>query len=819
VIDASPLRTAARSLLATKASSAAAVLVLGLGLGAAAALFSLLDALLVRPLPYPAQERLVAVFETLSARRPARLLVSVPAFGDLKHQPYLEEVAAVARGAGSLDFGDVAAAVQHNRASASLFRLLGVRPELGRVFGDADEQPGAAKVVLLSHELWSRRYGSDPGLVGRQVALDGEPHTVIGVLAPGLLPQLPADVWTPARFTAAQEREDRRRYGLVLALARLAPGITLGVAQARLSLLSQEAREKNPDARALLLVPLREAFTGDLGALSRVLLSAVLLLLLLATANVGNLLLARTAARQRELALRLALGATRRSLIGHLLLEGALLGLCGCGLGLLIALWALELLTPGAGEAIRTAGAVIDGRVAGLTALVGLACGAGAALVPAVQGTRPELAFALKTGLSRKPTAARRRIRSGLVAAEVALSFVLLFGAAQALSGLRTVLSTDPGFDAQGVLALRLHLPAGRYPSAEQQAAFLSALTERASKLDGVLAVGFLANVPLRSSLLWDFDIEGPGGRGQGHVIDQLQIAAPGTAQALRIGLVAGRTFTAEDGPEAPRVALINQALARRYFAGEDPIGKRVRPWPFHYEDAFGEHFWPTASADPPEDGSGWFTVVGVLADVRQARLQLPPRPEVWLSTAQFPVPEGTLLLRQRDELRMAPAVVSAVKAAVADLDPELAISEASPLPALVAASASQERDAVALLAAFASLSLLMAGLGIFGVMVSVVTEREREFGIRLALGAGRSRLVLLLLQQALVIASVGLAFGLLAAPLASAQVALLVVPVPFSPWLCGGAALVLFSCALLASGPPAARAARTGPEVALRHE
>jgi putative ABC transport system permease protein len=813
VIDTAPLRAAVRSLWSTKASSLAAVLVLGLGLGAAAALFALIDALFVRPLPYPAEDRLVAAFETLSARRPVRLLVSLPALRELREQPYLEEVAGVARGVGSLDLGDLAAPVKHNRATASLFTLLGTRPLWGRLFTAEDEREGAPKTVLLSSELWSRRYGSDPGLVGRPITLDGQPHTVIGVLPPGVLAQLPADLWTPARFTAAQLAEDRRRYGLALALGRLAPGITLGVAQERLKLLSAEAREKNPDARALLLVPLREAFTGELGPLSRVLLAAVALLLLLASANVANLMLARTAARQRELAIRLALGASRAGLLGQLLLEGALLGLCGGATGLLAAMWALELLTPGGSEAIRSAGATIDLRVALATSGVALLCGLAASAVPALQGTRPELGFALKTGLSRTPTLSRRRVRSALVAAEVAVSLVLLFGAAQAASALRAVLGADPGFDARGVLALRLHLPAGRYPGGAEQSAFLRALTERAAKLDGVTSAGFVSSVPLRSSMLWDFDIEGPGGRGQGHVIENLQVAAPGTVEALRVPVFAGRAFNQGDVAGAPPVALINQALARRYFPGEDPLGKKLRPWQFHYEDAFGKRFWPPG-------GDAWFTVVGVLADVKQVKLQLPARPEVWLATGQFPVPEGTLLLRQRDELRGGPAVASAVKAAVADLDPELAISEAAPLSALVAASASQERDAVALLAAFAGLAVLMAGLGIYGVMVSVVTEREREFGIRLALGAGRGQLVRLLLQQALSIALVGLAFGLLAAPLASAQVSALVLrPVAFQPWLCGGAALALLLCALLASGPPALRASRTGPGVALRHE
>ena len=852
------LRTGLRSLVRTPAFSGAAVLVLGLSLGAAAALFGVVNALFVRPLPYPAEERLVAVFETLSPRRPVRLLVSLPALEALKAQPDLEEVSAVARGAGSLDVGDLATPVQVNRATAPLFSLLGVRPQLGRGFRADDEQPGAPRVTVLSFELWWRRYGGDPGLLGRPITLDGEPHTVIGVLPPAFLPQLPAEVWTPAVFTPAQLSEERRRYGLVLVLARLRAGVSIAALQERISALSAKAREESPDARTLQLVPLRDAFAGQLGPVLGVLLAAVGLLLLIACANVANLMLVRAAARQKELAIRLALGASRARLIVQLLLEGLLLGGGGAALGLLLAMWAIELLAPSGSEAVRTAGIEVDARVLLATLGAGLLCGLVAASAPALQATRPDLTESLKTGLRRAPTAARRRVRNGLVAAEVALALVLLFGAAQAARALRQVMATDPGFDPRGVLALRLQLPPGRYPDGARQAAFLRALTERAARLPGVAGSGFVGSLPLRAAPLWDFDVEGPGGRGRGHVIEFIQVAAPGTVEALRVALLAGRAFERGDGEGAPRVALVNLAMARRYWPGEDALGKRLRPWRFHYEDAFGKRFWPHAaahgagsvysthtadtsqSADSADtagtarpadtadeaDGAGgtdWFTVVGVLGDVRQVKLQLPARPEVWLPSGQFPLPEGTLLLRQREEQarrRPDPAVVSEVKAAVADLDPELAISEVAPLEELVSASASQERDAVVLLGLFAGLALLMAGIGVYGVMVSVATERQREIAIRLSLGARRRSVVRLLLRQALGLSLVGVLLGVLASPLVTVQVSALVLrPLRFEPWLCAGAALALLLTALLASVLPARRAARTDPGISLRHE
>ena len=823
------LRTGLRSLVRTPAFSGAAVLVLGLSLGAAASLFGVVNALFVRPLPYPAEERLVAVFETLSPRRPVRLLVSLPALEALRREPDLEEVSAVARGAGSLDLGELAMPVQVNRATAPLFSLLAVKPQLGRGFREDDEQPGAPRVAVLSFELWWRRYGGDPGLLGRPITLDGELHTVVGVLPPAFLPQLPADVWTPAVFTPAQLSPVRRRYGLVLVLARLRAGASIASLQDRLSALSAKAREESPDARTLQLVPLRDAFAGQLGPVLGVLLAAVGLLLLIACANVANLMLVRAAARQKELAIRLALGASRARLIGQLLVEGLLLGGGGAALGLLLSMWAIELLAPSGSEAIRTAGIEVDGRVLLATLGAGLLCGLLAASAPALQATRPALTESLKTGLRRAPTAARRRVRGALVAAEVALALVLLFGAAQAARALGRVMATDLGLDPRGVLALRLQLPPGRYPDGARQGAFLRALTERAALLPGVAGSGFVGSLPLRAAPLWDFDVEGPGCRGQGHVIEFIQVAAPGTVETLRVALLAGRSFERGDGEGAPRVALVNQAMARRYWPGEDAIGKRLRPWRFHYEDAFGKRFWPHGAAgDTNTDDAGgtdWFTVVGVLGDVRQVKLQLPARPEVWLPSGQFPLPEGTLLLRQRQDVgparrRPDPVVIAEVKAAVADLDPELAISEVAALEDLVAASASQERDAVVLLGLFAGLALLMAGIGVYGVMVSVATEREREIAIRLSLGARRRSVVRLLLRQALGLSLLGVLLGVLAAPLVTVQVSALVLrPLRFEPWLCAGAALALLLTALLASLLPARRAARTDPGLSLRHE
>lgn len=816
-----PLRDAVRSLARAPAFTVAAALVLALALGAAGALFAAVNALLLRPLPYPDPQRLVAAFETLRPGRPARLPVSAPRWTELQARGDLFELAgALARGEEGLEAGDRTTPVRVVRATAAVQTLLGAQLALGEGFRSADEEPGAARVALLSHALWSQRFRADPALLGRTVALDGVPHTVVGVLAPGFAPHLEGDVWTPLSLTAEQRAPDRARQGMLLVLARLRPGLGHAEAQGVLQGEALRAREAEPEARGLTLVPLPELFGGELREALRVLLAAVALLLLIASTDVANLLLVRAAERQREFAIRLALGAGRGHLAARLLGEGVAVALLGAALGLLLAMWAIEAVAPYSTDLVRAARVDVDARVLSALLLAALCAGLASAAAPALQGTRPPLGESLKGALRVAGQIGRRRVRHALVVVQVALALVLLFAAGLSLRGLRGLLATDPGFDAASVLSVRLALPARSHPDGAAQARFLEALRARAAGLPGVDAAGFLSSPPLQGLSPWDFDVEGPQGRGRGHVIELLQIASPGAREALRVPLVRGRGFNADDRPGTPLVALVNAAMARRYWPGEDAVGKRIRPWRLHYEDAAGRRFWPQPPAPDPAETSGpdWFTVVGVIGDVRQARLQAEGRPEVWLPLAQFPVPVGALLVRSGSippgELR------AGLLRAAAELDRNLAPGAVSPLADTVAGSAAAERDAVVFLSLFAALALLMAGLGVSGVVSSALAERQREIGIRLALGASAAGVARLLLGLGLRLALLGVALGWGLAWLSAGRLSALVArPLPFDPALCLAASALLVGAAGIASWVPARRASRVDPAIVLRHE
>jgi putative ABC transport system permease protein len=520
-------------------------------------------------------------------------------------------------------------------------------------------------------------------------------------------------------------------------------------------------------------------------------MAAVGVVLLIACANVANLLTARAAARQRVLAVRSALGADRIALARQLVVEGLVLAAAGCGLGLLLALWAIELLVPLGSEAIRSFGVEVDGRVLAFAALVSVLAGIAAGLVPALQATRPELATQLKDGARRITAGGRRRLRDALAAAEIALALVLLIAAGHDYLSYRRLLRIDPGFDARGALAMEISLPPARFADPAAQGRFFADLLRRLSALPGVAAAGFVESAPLSGQqTVWHFDVEGPGGRGSGHVVDVVQVYSASTLRALGVPLLAGRNFTDVDG----RVALVNQAFARRYWLGDDPVGKKVRPYRFHFEDASGRRFW---ALEEPE----WFTVVGVIGDVRETKLSAEPRPEVVLPLHRFPLPEGTVIVRG--------GTAAAVRAA---LDPAVAPQRIAPLADIVAGSAEQQRDPMILLALLAALALLMAGMGLYAVMSWVVAERGRELSIRMALGADSVDVLRLLVGQGMFLAGAGIAAGLAAA-------VLFVGTARVEPLLCIALCAALLLVALAASWIPARRAARIDPRVAFRLE
>jgi putative ABC transport system permease protein len=778
---ADEVRFALRSLWRVKALAAAAAAVLALGIGANTAIFSGVNALLLRPLPFRDPERLGLVFETLQTRRSARLTVSAPAVEDLRASGAFEQVAAVARTPGSLDLGDRAVPVTVLHATSDFLPILGTTMQLGRAF-----EQGERDTAIVSDQLFRRELRADPALLGRPLVVDGVQRRVIGVLPARISSFFMGDVWTPLAFTPEQLQPDRREYGIALVLARLRPD-----SAAQVDRLAARLREQHPESGrgGFLVVPLRQAFLGELRPALLLLMAAVAVVLLIACANVANLLTARAAARQRELAVRSALGADRLALARQLVGEGLVLAAAGCALGLLLALWAIELLVPLGSEAIRSSGLEVDGRVLAFAAAISVVAGAAAALVPALQATRPDLAVQLKDGARRLSGGGRRRLRDALASAEVALALVLLIAAGHDFLAYRRLLRIDPGFDARGALAMEIALPPARFADPAAQRQFFSKLIERLSVLPGVQAAGFAAGVPLSApQTVWHFEVEGPGGRGSGHVVDAIQVYSAHTLRALGVPLLAGRAFGDDDG----RVALVNQAFARRYWPSEEALGKKIRPYRFHFEDASGRRFW---ALDEP----AFFTVVGVIGDVREWKLSVEPRPEVVLPLHQFPLPEGAMIVRG--------GTAAAVRAA---LDPEVALQQIAPLDEIVAASAEEQRDPMILLAVLALLALLMAGMGLYGVMSWVVAERGRELSVRMAMGADAVDVLRLLLRQGMTLASAGIAAGLAAAVLLEGLAKI-------EPILCVFLCAALLLVALVASWIPARRAARIDPRIAFR--
>jgi putative ABC transport system permease protein len=456
----------------------------------------------------------------------------------------------------------------------------------------------------------------------------------------------------------------------------------------------------------------------------------------------------------------------------------------------LLALWAIELLAPLGSDAIRSAGVDVDGTVLAFGIAVAVLSGLLSGLVPAWQATRPDVAAQFKDASRRSTAAGRRRVRDALVVAEVAIALILLLAAGNDFLAFRRLLSIDPGFQAPGAVAMELSLPPARFADPAQQGKFFQELLRR------IPGAGYVLQTPLGGTQsVWHFDVEGPGGRGSGHVVEQLQVMSAQAPAALGVPVLAGRAFNAD---EPLRVALVNQAFAQRYWPGENPVGHRVRPYRYHFEDASGRRFWPL---DEPQ----WFTVVGVLGDVRAVKLSLAPRPEVILPLQQFPLPEGAVIARGQSE--------QALRAALAGLDPDIAPQRVAPLMDIVAQSAEQRRDPMILLSVLAALALLMAGIGLYAAMSWEVAERGRELSIRMALGADSVRVLRLLLTEGLLLAALGIALGagaafLLRQPLGLARVEtslLLALPA------------AIFAMAFVACWLPARRASRIDPRVAFR--
>lgn len=801
---------ALRMMRRTPAFTAIAILTLATGIGASTALWSIVDAVLLRPLPYAHAESLAVMWNHWADNSQAGL--SNPELFDARERLRSFEVAAFTKGSANLTGGGEPERLVATHLTANGLSVLGVRPVVGRDFRAEEELAGNGRVVLLTHGLWQRRFGGSRAVLGQTLTLNGEPHSVIGVLPAGF--EVPNEfgalqrsaVVLPITLDPAAPRHERGSHYLST-LARLRPGRSLTAAQAELDLLTRAfdreyPGEYNAGYRASL-TPIRTEIVGPVRRPLLILFGAVLLLLLIACANVANLLLARGAARAKEIAVRQATGASPARLVRQVLTESLVLALAAAVVGIGLARAILALAAAAAPNLPRLDEAGLDLAVlafaAGLAALTALAFGSLPALQLAGRDTAPHLHG--DRGGSR--TALRQGVRAALVTAQIALALVLLVGAGLLIQSFARLRQVPGGFNPDRVLTVLLSVPSSGYPEREPVVRLFERLLDGLRASPGVVGAGAVAGLPLQSGLGdWDFYLEGeiPGPHGSNRPADW-QVVTPGYFETLGIRRVRGRSFSPADRADAPAVAMINETLARTIFAGRDPVGRQIR--------MSGE-------------GQAWRTIVGVVADVRQDALDAPPMPEIYMPHAQFLSFRPGMIMRTLTVVVRASgdaaALTNTVRQQVRALDPGLPISTVTTMDEVVARSLAEPRLHSLLLGFFAAVALVLAVVGTYGVLAYQVTERTREIGLRQALGAKAGDIQKMVLRQGMGPALAGVAVGLGGALLLTRLLATQLFEVaPLDPTTFAATSAILLAAALLACFLPARRATGVEPSTALR--
>ncbi len=801
------IRYGLRMMIKNPGFTTIALLALGLGIGANTAIFSVVNSILLRPLPFNKPAQLVVIWENAAHLGFPKNTPSPANFLDWQKQNTIfQGMAAFAQRSFNLTGAGEPERLDGRRVSANLFDVLGVKPLVGRTFSPDDDKPGT-KVALLNESLWRRRFGGDPTVIGRGLALNGESYTVVGVLPANV--QLPAygkwrdQVWVPMAFSP-EEAANRGDHFLEV-IGRMKPGIALAQARAEMDTIATRLAQEYPKYNlriGAVVNPLHEEVVGNMKPALLILLGAVIFVLLIACANVANLLLARAAARQKEIALRLALGANRARLTKQLLVESVMLSVCGGGVGLAFAYAGLQVLTRFVPADLAHADTIpIDARVLIFTLIMALLAGLIFGLAPASQAARFDLNDTLKEGARDSSGARGKRLRSALVIAEVAVSFLLLIGAGLLINSFMHLRNLDPGFRADHLLALNVDLSEAKYPDNASRSAFFDEVVRRVQTLPGVQSVAVAGNLPFTyNGDSMGIAVEGLPDPPSDQWPDVIYRAVgPGYFGTMGIGLVHGRDFNDQDNLDATPAVVISEKTAQHYWPNVDPIGKRLKAG-------------ASASENP------WRTVIGVVKDVRQNDFIAEPKMQMYLSYRQLKslAPNALVVRTTVTPLSLATSVRNAIWA----VNKDQTVANIDSMEHIVAGAVARQRFSMVLLGVFASLALVLAAVGIYGVMSYSVAQRTREIGIRMALGAQRRDVLRMTVGQGLKLVGIGVGLGLLAAVILTRVMSSLLFGISATdPLTFLSISCVLIGVAMLASLIPALRATRIDPMLALRYE
>lgn len=800
------LRYALRTLMKNPGFALIAVVTLALGIGGSTAIFTVVDAALLRGLPYKSPENLYHLWETRPQQEFGQREFSYPDYQDYQQNQVLEGIAAYTGGGAIMSGRGEPERVFSPSATANFFSVLGVEPVIGRAFQPGEDKPGAPRVTMLTYGMWQRRFGGDPGILGQSLTLNGDSYTVIGVLPASFQFALrSADLWRPYQPTEAQLT--RRFMHGTNVIGRLKPGVSVEQAQSELGVIASRIEQEHHESHSgtgVRLVSLQEQIVGKVKPILLVLFAAVGFVLLIACANVASLMLTRSISRQKEVAIRAALGASRWRVVRQLLTESVLLSLAGGVAGLLIAYWGVDALVAALPDNqinslpfLRSLH--IDARILGFSFALSVLTGVVFGLAPALQSSRVDLNEVLKEGGRASSGGSRQRLRSVLVMTEIALAVVLLVGAGLMMKSMLRLLQTNVGFNADNVLTMTVALPPSKYTEANRQVSFHDQLKERIQALPGVSGTGTVNILPLQGGNTTRFLVEGdpippPGQETEANfrIVDETYF------QTLGIPLMAGRMFDERDKPDAPGVVIIGKTVADRIFAGRDPIGRRIN----------------YASFPGPPD-----LIVGVVGDVKIAGLDEAIRPVLYYPFRQSPAMVTNLVVRTNAEPT---SLSAAIRNETRSLEPDVALFGIREMNELISDSpaAFMRRFPALLIGIFAGVALLLASIGIFGVVSYSVSQQTHHIGVRMALGAQASDILKMVLKQGLGVSLFGMAIGVVAALGLMRLLRGLLYEVQTSDL--GTFAIVvgtLFVVALLASYIPARRATRVDPLVALRYE